>query len=139
MQVITEDSFMWRNHLFATARCGKTCVMLFGRISSAGPPLLRRSLGGQVPSSRYLADRGMPPQQEKVAAAKTAPKTLKEPIESCLNGVSGVYASEIDRSAIRTTSGEQPSHEADHDRASPIRILSKTGANIKLRPVPQTR
>jgi hypothetical protein len=72
----------------------------------------------------------MPPEQEKVAAAKTAPKTLKKPIETFLDGVSGVYASEIDRSAIRTTSGEQPSHEADHNRASPIRILSKTGANI---------
>jgi hypothetical protein len=48
----------------------------------------------------------MPPKQEKVAAAKTAPKTLKKPIETFLDGVSGVYASEIDRSAIRTTSGE---------------------------------
>jgi hypothetical protein len=72
----------------------------------------------------------LPSEQEKVVAAKAAPKRLKKPIESFLNGVSGVYASEIDRFAIRTTSGEQASHQADHDRASSIRILPATGANI---------
>jgi len=56
-------------------------------------------------------------------AAKSAPAGLKEPVESPLDGISGAYASEIDRSAMRTACREQPHSGADHDSVSAFGVL----------------
>ena len=54
--------------------------------------------------------------------AKRAPVGLKKPLESRLNGVSGIYASKIDGSAMGTVRGEQ--REFDHDPVSTFAGLS---------------
>jgi len=38
----------------------------------------------------------LPSEQEKAVTAKRAPKGLKKPLESCLNGISRAIASKID-------------------------------------------
>jgi hypothetical protein len=43
-----------------------------------------------------------PSEQEEVPAAKGAPVGEKNPVDGSLDGVSGAYASKLDRSAIAT-------------------------------------
>ena len=80
------------------------------------PPVrcaLRRAPNGDLPS-----------EQEKAVSAERAPVRLKKPLESCLNGVSGVSASKIDKSAMGTARGEQPEFGVDHDPVSTFAGLS---------------
>jgi hypothetical protein len=55
--------------------------------------------------------------------AKCAPAGLKEPVESPFDGISGAYASEIDRSAMRTACREQPHSGAAHGSVSAFGVL----------------
>ena len=65
--------------------------------------LARRPLG---PRLRGALNRDQPPEQEETVTAKRAAVGLKQPMEGCLNGVSGAYVSKIDGSAMRTARGE---------------------------------
>ena len=56
--------------------------------------------------------------------AKRAQVGLKKPLESRLNGVSGVHASKIDGSAMGTARGEQREFGVDHDPVSTFAGLS---------------
>jgi len=58
-----------------------------------------------------------------VTAKRTA-VGLKQPMEGCLDGVSGAYVSEIDGSAMRTPREEQPKFGVDHDPVSTFDGLS---------------
>ena len=66
----------------------------------------------------------LPSEQEKAVTAKRAPVGLKKPLERRLNGVSGVYASKIDGSAMGTARGEQREFGVDHDPVSTFAGLS---------------
>jgi hypothetical protein len=61
----------------------------------------------QVEPLNSAPDGGLPPDQEKVAAAKTAPLGLNEPMKGSLDGVSHTHRSKLDGSAMRTARGEQ--------------------------------
>jgi hypothetical protein len=61
------------------------------------------------------SDRTLPSEQEEVVATKTAPAGLKQPLESYLNRISDTDSSELDRSAMWTTCGEDRYYGADHD------------------------
>ena len=52
------------------------------------------------------ADRSLPSEQKKVTSAQSAPVRQKNPMESLLDGVPDAYASNLDRSAMRTLSRE---------------------------------
>lgn len=58
--------------------------------------------------------------------AKTAPVGLKEPMESRLHKISGIYASKVDGSAMRAVTGAEPSQRADHGSASAFVVLVAT-------------
>jgi hypothetical protein len=79
----------------------------------AAQPFLRRAAQGNLPSK-----------QEKAVTAKRAPERLKKPLESRLDGVSGVSASKIDGSAMGTARREQPEFRVDHDPVSTLDVLS---------------
>ena len=67
---------------------------------------------------RRTPDWDSPTEQEEAVTAKRAPVGLKKPLESRLNGVSGVDTSKIDGSAMGTARGEQPEFGVDHDPVS---------------------
>ena len=66
----------------------------------------------------------LPSEQEKAVTAKRAPVGLKKPLESRLNGVSRVYASKIDGSAMGTAREEQREFGVDHGPVSTFAGLS---------------
>lgn len=76
---------------------------------------------------RRVPDESLPSEEEEVVAAKSAPAGFEEPVESRLDGISGAYASEIDRSAMRTARREQPCRGADHHPVSAFSVLSAAG------------
>src|SRR5579864_1914224 len=83
---------------------------------------LRTHLGDTAQRLSTAADRSLPPEQEKVASAEGAPIGQKDPVEGLLERVPGAYASELDRSAVRTLRRE-------HGRAASIRLWSAPGGS----------
>jgi hypothetical protein len=79
------------------------------------PPLLRRT-----------ADESVPPEQEKMTAAKRAAVRLKEPSKSCFDGILGAHAPKIDGSAMRAARQKEP-RGADHDSISVFMALGADG------------
>ena len=76
-----------------------------------------------LPPPLYLGrapDEGLPPEQVKAVTAKRAVAGLKKPLEGRLQGISGAYASKIDRPAMRAASGENPYGGAPHGPTSLI-------------------
>jgi hypothetical protein len=58
------------------------------------------------PRLRNALNRDKPAEQEETVTAKRTAVGLKQPMEGCLNGVSGAHVSKIDGSAMRTARGK---------------------------------
>jgi hypothetical protein len=81
-----------RHDLLPTA--GKRSKYFYSGLTAARPRL------------RGALNRDKPAEQEETVTAKRTAVGLKQPMEGCLNGVSGPYVSKIDGSAMRTARGE---------------------------------